>query len=309
MKRILSFILIVLAGIPSFADAAVQEESPRAAVVISRTSYSARENEVSGAAKSWTATASLAGIPYSTLFVEDLADDSLTERFDVFVLTQCTFLTDSEYDVVCRFVDRISGTGAGLIVDAPLGLFDEQEDYRENLTADEALGISVSFDYVPVDGFRLRVADNRHFVTSPYGQDAPVSNFLASELPVLTLEDGRVLVNMTDDCFAYPYLSVRGGMGFRLAVIDGLSSSACVGASFKNYEPKGFFPSEVYLQSANESLNLRSLSRSFHPARNGGMTFQLPALRTPLIPVAVTPFHLPIRPTGSVAAVPVTDGA
>lgn len=246
MKRILSFILIVLAGIPSFADAAVQEESPRAAVVISRTSYFARQDEVSGAAKSWTAIASLAGIPYSTLFVEDLADGSLTDGFDVFVLTQCTFLTDSEYDIVCRFVDRISGTGAGLIVDAPLGLFDEQEDYRENLTADEALGISVSFDYVPVDGFRLRVADNGHFVTSPYGQDAPVSNFLASELPVLTLEDGRVLVNMTDDSSVYPYLSLRGGMGFRLAVIDGLSSSACVGASFKNYGPKGFFPSEVY---------------------------------------------------------------
>ena len=115
MKRILSFILIVLAGIPSFADAAVQEESPRAAVVISRTSYSARENEVSGAAKSWTAIAGLAGIPYSTLFVEDLADGSLTDGFDVFVLSQCTFLTDSEYDIVSKFVDRISGTGAGLL--------------------------------------------------------------------------------------------------------------------------------------------------------------------------------------------------
>lgn len=237
----------IVSVLPALASASPAEtESPKAAIVISRTSYFARQGEVSGAAKSWTAIASLAGLPYSTLFVEDLASDNILSDYEVVVLSQCTFLTDSEYAIIDGFVGKLPGSGCSLIVDAPVGLFDEQEDYREDLTVDAELGISVSSDYVPIDGFRLRVSDNGHFVTAGYEKDAAVSNYLVSELPVMSVNGGQVLVYMTDDSAAYPYLTVCENDGFRLAVADGLSSAACVGASFRNYAPKGFFPSEVY---------------------------------------------------------------
>ena len=62
----------------------------------------------------------------------------------------------------------------------------------------------------------------------------------------LTVTGGRTLVNVTDDIQTYPYISVlKKGEG-KVAVLDGLSAKACISASFKNYNPKGFFPSEVY---------------------------------------------------------------
>ena len=259
MKKIILPILLCLAAISAWAaetsevsavSAASESGLPecgrrsRAAVVISRTSFIAREAEVSGAAKSWTALASLAGMPYSTLFIEDLDEDVLSSH-EVFVFSQCTFLTDEEYAACADFIRRVTETGGGLVIDGPLGLFNESEDFRENYPVDSMLGIRVG-DSVPLEGYRLRVRDNDHYVTAPYEPDQAVSNLLTSELPAMSAEGADVLLRMTDDVRSYPYLSVRSSDGVRLAVLDGLSSAACMGASFRNYDPKGFFPSETY---------------------------------------------------------------
>lgn len=217
----------------------------KVAVVISRTSYFARQSEVGSAAKSWTAICNLAGLPYSTLFVEDLNDSALKSHSAV-VLCQCNFLTDAEYSTIQKFLEKASKSGYGVLVDGPVGTYDESEDFRDELGIDKLLGI-VKHGDASMDGFRLRVADNAHFITNDYGRKEMLSNLLSSELPVLALDgDSRVLVNVSDDVHTYPYESVKTDGKLNVAVINGLSHAAALGASFRNYAPKGFFPSKVY---------------------------------------------------------------
>lgn len=82
MKRLLTTLLtILLAGTLSARDAKV-------AVVMSRTSYGIAESETGSAGKAWTAVSNLAGLPYETLFVEDLKSEAL-DACSLLVLSQC----------------------------------------------------------------------------------------------------------------------------------------------------------------------------------------------------------------------------
>lgn len=239
MKKSIIILLTALLSFSAFA------EENKVAVVISRTSYENKMADVSGASKSWTAICNLAGLPYSTLFVEDL-DDEVVENHNVLVLCQCSFLTNQEYAKVTEFVSKIKDRKYGVIVDGPVGCFDQASDDRTNLPVYDMLGVR-NIGFENMDGYRLKVADNSHYVTSAYTEGAYLSNLLTSSLPVLTLSEGsEVLVNVSNDVHSYPYETVNTKGNLKVAVINGLSDAACVGASFKNYAPKGFFPSEVY---------------------------------------------------------------
>ena len=239
MRKLLTIILFsLLAGLLSAREAKV-------AVVMSRTSYNVAESETGGAGKAWTAVANLAGLPYETLFVEDLKAEAL-DKYSLLILSQCIYLTDAEYALVDGAVRHFVNAGKGLVVDGPLGLYDQEEEFRANRPADQFLGMKYLYD-VPVGGNRLRVADNDHFITGPYHADQALSNLLAETLPVVSVSGpSRVLVNVTDDIHTYPYMTVLKKGDGKVAVLDGLSPKACIGASFKNYDPKGFFPSKVY---------------------------------------------------------------
>ena len=228
----------------SLFSVALSAREAKVSVVMSKTSYRIAESETGGAGKAWTAVANLAGLPYETLVVEDLTEKKVDES-TLLILSQCLYLTGDEYALVERAVRRMVEAGKGVVIDGPLGLYGEDEEYRKDRPIDKYLGINFQFD-APVEGYRLRVADNDHFITGSYHMDQALSNLLAESLPVLTVTGSRTLVNVTDDIHTYPYISiVKKGEG-KVAVLDGLSPKACIGASFKNYNPKGFFPSEVY---------------------------------------------------------------
>ena len=235
-------IILLFASLLSIAALATEN---KVAVVISKTSYDARSSEVTPAAKSWTAACNLAGLPYSTLFVEDLNDEVLAKH-NVVVFCQCAFLTNAEYAMVQDFVSKINGTKYGVVVDGLLGQYDQAEDIREKLPVNDLLGIKY-IDHKTMDGFRLKVSDDDHYITRDYRENAYLSNLLSSQMPVLTLGEGsEVLVSVSNDVDTYPYETVSSRNGFNVAVLDGVSNSASIGASFKNYAPKGFFPSEFY---------------------------------------------------------------
>ena len=239
MKKLLTIILFsLLAGTLSAREAKV-------AVVMSKTSYNVNMSETGGAGKAWTAVANLAGLPYETLFVEDLQADKLDD-YSLLILSQCLYLTDAEYALVDGAVRHFVEAGKGVVVDGPVGLYDQDEDFRMNRPADKYLGMEYRYD-VPVEGYRLRVADNDHFITGPYHVDQALSNLMTESLPVLSVPaQARTLVNVTNDIHTYPYISVYKKGDGKVAFLDGLSPKTCVGTSFKNYVPKGFFPSEVY---------------------------------------------------------------
>lgn len=239
MKRVLTTLLLTLLAGALFAREA------KVAVVMSKTSYGIAESETGSAGKAWTAVANLAGLPYETLFVEDLKEEAL-DTYSLLVLSQCLYLTDAEYALVDKAVRHFVEAGKGVVVDGPTGLYDHEEEFRKDRTLDTYLGMRYQYD-VPMDGFRLRVADNDHFITGPYQADQALSNLLTASLPVLSVSaPARTLVSVTNDIHTYPFASIlKKGKG-KVAILDGLSAKTCIGTSFKNYDPKGFFPSEVY---------------------------------------------------------------
>ncbi|MBQ6958571.1 MAG: polysaccharide deacetylase family protein [Bacteroidales bacterium] len=239
MKRVLTTLLLTLLAGALFAREA------KVAVVMSKTSYGIAESETGSAGKAWTAVANLAGLPYETLFVEDLKEEAL-DTYSLLVLSQCLYLTDAEYALVDKAVRHFVEAGKGVVVDGPAGLYDHEEEFRKDRTLDTYLGMRYLYD-VPMDGFRLRVADNDHFITGPYQADQALSNLLTASLPVLSVSaPARTLVSVTNDIHTYPFASIlKKGEG-KVAILDGLSAKTCIGTSFKNYDPKGFFPSEVY---------------------------------------------------------------
>ena len=192
MKRVLTTLLLVLLSGTLFAREA------KVAVVMSKTSYRIAESETGSAAKAWTAVANLAGLPYETLFVDDLQVASL-DRYSLLILAQCLYLTDAEYAQVESAVRHFVEAGKGVVVDGPAGLYDDAEEFRKNRTIDPYLGMKYLYD-VPVDGYRLRVADNGHFITGAYHNDQALSNLLTESLPVVSLAaPARTLVSVTDD--------------------------------------------------------------------------------------------------------------
>ena len=239
MKRVLTTLLLTLLAGALFAREA------KVAVVMSKTSYGIAESETGSAGKAWTAVANLAGLPYETLFVEDLKEEAL-DNYSLLVLSQCLYLTDAEYAIIDQAVHHFVETGKGVVVDGPTGLYDHEEEFRKNRTLDTYLGMKYLYD-APMDGFRLRVADNDHFITGPYQADQALSNLLTASLPVLSVSaPARTLVQVTDDIHTYPFAAVMKKGEGKVAILDGLSARTCIGTSFKNYDPKGFFPSEVY---------------------------------------------------------------
>ena len=90
MRKVLTTILITLLAAPLSAREA------KVAVVMSKTSYGIAGSETGSAGKAWTAVANLAGLPYETLFVEDLKEEAL-DAYTLLVLSQCIYLTEAEY--------------------------------------------------------------------------------------------------------------------------------------------------------------------------------------------------------------------
>jgi len=269
MKKLLVTLIVVFSCLSLLAT------ENRVAVVISHTSYNQKPSEVTPAAKSWTAVCNIAGLPYSTLFVEDL-NDEVAAKHNVVIFSQCSHLSDDEYAQIKNFISKIKGQEYGIIIDGPLGVMDDSDDPRKDMSIDKELGI-ISLGSKPMDGFRLRVADNEHFVTNSYVNNAYLSNLLSSELPIISLGEGaETLVNVSNDVHTYPYETVAIKDGLKIAVLGGVSNAASIGASFKNYAPKGFFPSEFY-PILKKTLQWCIAGNSCKPfpgllLSNGGMT-------------------------------------
>lgn len=239
MKHIAISILIIL-----FSLSLTAKEN-KAAVVISKTSYRNYSENVAGGAKAWTAVMNLAGVPYSCLFIEDLEKENIADYSSV-VFSQCLYLSQNEYQITEKAIKKLCASRSGIVIDGPVGIFDENGNERNSKSIDDFLKI-VQGETISNDNFRLSVSDNRHYITSPYTRGEYVSHYLTSESEIFSFSDPySTIVEISDDRQAYPYLSVKEIDNSRVALFGGLSSSAGIGKSFSNYNPKGFFDSKVY---------------------------------------------------------------
>jgi hypothetical protein len=93
---------------------------PRLAIFLSKTSYHHDWETSQLAGHGWVGIATLAGIPYDTLFVEDMPGDPELSKYSTLVFAQVTRVDDATYSqIVLRLRAYIAGNHS-VILDGPL---------------------------------------------------------------------------------------------------------------------------------------------------------------------------------------------
>jgi len=93
---------------------------PRLAIFLSKTSYHHDWETSQLAGHGWVGIATLAGIPYDTLFVEEMPGDPELSKYSTLVFAQVTRVDDATYSqIVLRLRAYIAGNHS-VILDGPL---------------------------------------------------------------------------------------------------------------------------------------------------------------------------------------------
>ncbi len=102
MKKYLILLFIIpIINHSSFCQA--EFENPRAAIVISKTSFNHHWGVVQMSAHGWGGVMNLAGIPYDCFFVEDFSEETDLNKYNCLVFTQCTYLIMNLMKIFCWF--------------------------------------------------------------------------------------------------------------------------------------------------------------------------------------------------------------
>ena len=100
-KYIILFFIIPILNQSLYSQ--IKFENPRAALVISKTSFTHHWGVTQMSAHGWGGVMNLAGIPYDCFFVEDFSEDMDLAKYDCLIFSQCTYLTDESYEILFRF--------------------------------------------------------------------------------------------------------------------------------------------------------------------------------------------------------------
>src|SRR5664279_2053490 len=206
MKKLrVGAILLLLCGL-AFASTG-SFTRPRLAIFLSKASYHHAWETSQLAGHGWVGITTLAGIPYDTLFVEEMPGDQELSRYSTLVFAQATLVDDATYSqIVLRLRAYLVGNHS-VILDGPLATKDENEKERDHHALDDLLGL----EYKGLLGgteYRIRVASKDHYVTRGFKVSQFLTPVLASGTNVLQAKtSGTVLLVSTDGRQSFPYLS------------------------------------------------------------------------------------------------------
>ncbi|TVQ14389.1 MAG: hypothetical protein EA364_04505, partial [Balneolaceae bacterium] len=236
------FIAPVLAGA---AKAQTADHNPRIGIVISKTSFEQRWSITQMSSHGWTGAVNLAGIPYETLFLEELDQDTI-DGLDALILTQCTYIARSDIGRVTELIREYTGQGGNLIIDGPFGLYDENgAGYESDGTM---LLPGIRYDgFRGNSSFRIKTGSNRHFITKPYEQYSFITQHLVNGVNILEFNQrGEPLLILTDEQVAYPYLSVAELDRSRIILVSDFATYSSAPSIFRNSDPQVFYKNEMY---------------------------------------------------------------
>ncbi|HPG38954.1 MAG TPA: hypothetical protein PLP19_08865 [bacterium] len=261
-----TFLLILLPGIIHPAWSA-GFENPRLALVISESSFQQRWGVTQMSAHGWAAVANLAGIPYDCLFLEQFAGDVDLSRYQLLVLGQCTYVADSLYNGILSSLKGYLDKGGHLIIDGPLAINNEKAAERTHAELDELLGIEYTGFHGDAD-FRIKVANNRHYITRMFEQKQFITQPLVNGLNILAFKAlSDTLLISTNEKQAYPFLIVRDNGVNRITLVNDFSTWAGAASFFRNNQPQVFY--------ANQLFNV--LIRAVHWSLYGDIATPFPA--------------------------------
>ena len=256
-------------------------EQPRMAIIISDAGFQRDWARVQMSSHGWTGIANLAGIPYDTLFLRDIAASQALGRYRVLVFAQCFAVEDDLVASLTPSLDKYIQSGGSVIVDGPLAVEDEKGNKRSSGGLDALLGL----EYEGIRGdtwFRIRMSGNDHFITRMLDYGQFVTQPLAGGLNIVKFKQGgSTLLVTTDGKQSYPFLSCRQqGLG-RIVLFSDLTTSAGATSFFRNGEndpSAGATPNEQQPQVFYANRLVRAATRAVYWAVYGdpGVAFPAP---------------------------------
>ena len=245
MKKIrFGAVLLLLCGM-AFASTASFTQ-PRLAILLSKTSYHHDWETSQLAGHGWVGIATLAGIPYDTLFVEEIPGDQELSKYSTLVFAQATQVDDATYSqIVLRLRTYLAGNHS-VIIDGPLAIKNENAKERDHHDLDDLLGL----EYKGLLGgteYRIRVTSNDHYVTRGFEVSQFLTPVLASATNVLQPKSGgAVLLASTDGQHSFPYLSCFTREKSRVVLVSDFGTSAGAGTFFRNDPPQVAYANELW---------------------------------------------------------------
>ncbi|HEX9251289.1 MAG TPA: hypothetical protein VF870_03555 [Ignavibacteriaceae bacterium] len=221
-------------------------ENPRVAIIISKSSFTHHWGVTQMSAHGWGGVANLAGVPYDCISAEDLSEDMNLKKYDCLIFTQCTYLSDAVYESTVKALENYLSEGGNLIIDGLIGYFDEKTKERDHSKLNQLLDIKYIGFYGDPD-YRIKVKDNDQFITKNYLKGDFVTQHIAGGLNVQTFEnDGRILLELTNEKETYPFLSVRQTSKNRIVLINDFATWSSVPSFFRNVQPQVFYKNQIY---------------------------------------------------------------
>ena len=216
------------------------------AIFLSKASYHHAWETSQLAGHGWVGIATLAGIPYDTLFLEEMPGDQELSKYSTLVFAQATQVDDATYaQIVLRLRAYLAGNHS-VILDGPLATKDENEKERDHQALDGLLGL----EYKGLQGgteYRIRVASNDHYVTRGFEMSQFLTPVLASATNVLQPRSGgAVLLVSTDGQQSFPYLSCLTLGSSRVVFLSDFGTSAGAGTFFRNDPPQVSYANELW---------------------------------------------------------------
>lgn len=244
MKKLLALAFAVCLAIPSWGGTE-SSSNPRVAILISRTSYKQSWETTQMAGHAWAGIANLAGLPYDTLFVEELPAPKELSKYSALVFAQAKSVDNATYNRLVSDLGEYASAGGSLILDGPLAIQDDGGKEREHGTLDKVIGVS----YGGAQGgteFRVRNSPERHWITRTFMSGQFLSPILAAPVEVLKpASGGAVLLSLTSRAQSFPYLSVAIAKG-RTVLISDFGTTAGPGTFFRNDKPQLAYDNQLW---------------------------------------------------------------
>lgn len=245
MRKFIIF-LFIIPIINQISYSQVNFENPRAAIVISKTSFTHHWGVTQMSAHGWGGVMNLAGVPYDCFFVEDLSEDKDLSKYNCLIFSQCTYLTDKDYEALLTVLEKYLSEDGNLIIDGLIGYFDEETKERDHSELNELLGMKYVGFYGDTD-FRIKVRNNDHFITRNFNTGDFASQHIAGGLNIQSFEnDGNVLLEVTNEKESFPFLSVNKSSKNRIILVNDFGTWSGVASFFRNVQPQVFYKNQIY---------------------------------------------------------------
>jgi hypothetical protein len=246
MKRLLYCAILVLFCGMAFGSSHSFRQ-PRLAIFLSKTSYHQAWETSQMAGHGWVGVATLAGIPYDTLFVEEMPEDKELGKYSTLVFAQASQVDGATYShIVLRLPGYLAGENHSVILDGPFATKDENDKERDHTALDSLLGLSYK-GLLGGTGYRIRMAKPDHYVTRTFEASQFLTPVLASATNILEPRSGgEVVLVSTNGQESFPYLSCATAGNSRVVFVSDFGASAGAGTFFRNDPPQVLYSNQLW---------------------------------------------------------------